>query len=197
MITWWSLVEAHFLCQKVSLWLFVSAKNILEIWKRNLKFGANCFRFHISYEVSPTFFLKKYACFTDCLGFFVGSREGNPGCWGGDFTFERCCIDANDPKPDALVSEVSVNLAAVNLRTWKSHGRFLVVFFVVLSFFVTFSSIFWKAFFFVVFRRSKFSKIILEVWELVCTGNSSKNTYICNIYVCIYTWKGGQKTIYR
>ena len=122
MITGWSLVEAHFLCQKVSLWLFVSAKNILEIWKRNLKFGANCFRFHISYEVSPTFFLKKYACFTDFLGFFVGSREGNPGCWGGDFTFERCCIDANDPKPDTLVSEVSVNLAAVNLRTWKNHG---------------------------------------------------------------------------
>ena len=137
MITWWSLVEAHFLCQKVSLWLFVSAKNILEIWKRNLKFGRNCFRFHISYEVSPTFFLKKYACFTDVLGFFVGSREGNPGCWGGDFTFERCCIDANDPKPDALVSEVSVNLA-VTWEPGKTMGVFLVVFFVVLFFFALF-----------------------------------------------------------
>ena len=34
--------------------------------------------------------------------------QGNPGCWGGDFNFERCCIDANEPQPDPLVTEVAV-----------------------------------------------------------------------------------------
>eukprot|EP00434_Breviolum_minutum_P018246 symbB.v1.2.016096.t1/scaffold1215.1/size131139/6 len=54
--------------------------------------------------------------------------EGNPGCWGGDFTFERCCIDANDPKPDALVSEVSVypdcTVKGVVLRHAGEHAIF-------------------------------------------------------------------------
>ncbi|CAK9090536.1 Uncharacterized protein SCF082_LOCUS42691 [Durusdinium trenchii] len=28
--------------------------------------------------------------------------QGNSGCWGGDFTFERCCIDSEAPLPAPL-----------------------------------------------------------------------------------------------
>ena len=184
MITWWSLVEAHFLCQKVSLWLFVSAKNILEIWKRNLKFGANCFRFHISHEVSPTFFLKKYACFTDFLGFFVGSREGKSRLLGWRFylwTLLHWC-----QRSKAWCVGLWSCCCRLGCSQLENLEKPFLLFFCCFVFFLHFFQHLLKGVLLFGFRRSKFSKIILEIWELVCTGNSSKNTYICNIYMYIH-----------
>ena len=202
MITWWSLVEAHFLCQKVSLWLFASAKNILEIWKRNLKFGANCFRFHISYEVSPTFFLKKKPFFHRFSGIFCWESRGKPRLLGWRFYLWTLLHWCQRSKAWCVgLWSCCCRLGCSQLENLEKPCflLFLLLFFVVvLSFFLHFFVFhLLKGVLLFGFRRSKFSKIILEIWELVCTGNSSKNTYICNIYICIYTWKGGQKTIYR
>lgn len=42
--------------------------------------------------------------------------QGNSGCWGGDFTFERCCIDSEAPLPAPLAesSEAQRAVAAAS-----------------------------------------------------------------------------------